>query len=55
MNWSGRKRPSGDRASALPRLVFLALCFAAGIFLGQVLAKRFPPSAGEELYRYLTD
>ena len=55
MNWSGRKRPSGDRASALPRLAVLALCFAAGIFLGQVLAKRFPASAGEELSRYLTD
>lgn len=55
MNWSGRKRPSGGGAAALPRLVFLALCFAAGIFLGQVLTQRFPDSVGTELERYLTD
>ena len=55
MNWNGRKRPSGDRAPALPRLVFLALCFAAGIVLGQVLAERFSASSGAELERYLTD
>lgn len=55
MNWNGRKRPAGDRAPALPRLVFLALCFAAGIVLGQVLAERFSASSGAELERYLTD
>lgn len=55
MNWNGRKRPTGDRAPALPRLVFLALCFAAGIVLGQVLAERFSASSGAELERYLTD
>lgn len=55
MNWNGRKRPSGGGASTLPRLVFLALCFAAGIVLGQVLSERFPPSTGEELSRYLQD
>ena len=55
MNWNGRKQPSEGRTPALPRLVFLAVCFAAGIVLGQVLAEQFSASSGAELERYLTD
>ena len=55
MNWNGRKQPSEDKTPALPRLVFLAVCFAAGIVLGQVLAEQFSASSGAELERYLTD
>ena len=41
--------------ASLPRLVFLALFFAAGVLLGQAVAGRVPASTGEELDRYLTD
>ena len=41
--------------ASLPRLVLLALFFAAGVLLGQALAGRVPTSTGEELNRYLTD
>ena len=34
-------------------LVFLALCFLAGVLLGQVLSGRVPDDAGVELGRYL--
>ena len=40
---------------SLPRLVLLALFFAAGVLLGQAMAGRVPASTGEELNRYLTD
>lgn len=45
-----------DRAGQpLPRLLFLALFFLAGVLLGQVLAGRVPDETGGELSRYLTD
>lgn len=36
-----------------PQLLFLALCFLLGTILGQVLAARVPPEAGQELTEYL--
>ena len=43
----------GGPVSPLPRLVLLALCFLAGVLLGQVLSVRVPAETGEELRRYL--
>ena len=37
----------------MPRMVFLALFFLAGVCLGQVLAGRVPREAGRELSEYL--
>jgi len=45
-----RKR---GQPSALPRIMALALFFLAGVFLGQVLARRVPASVGQELTAYL--
>ena len=53
MNW--KKRGGLDWAQPPFRLLFLALFFLAGIFLGQVFASRTPAAAGEELDRYLSD
>ncbi len=39
----------------LPRLMLLALCFAAGVILGQVMAVRMPDGVAQELERYLSD
>ena len=47
------KRPR--RLPTLPRLLLLALFFAAGVLLGQVLAGWVPDATGEELRRYLED
>lgn len=41
------------REGQLSGLVFLALCFLAGVLFGQVLSGRVPDAAGEELSRYL--
>ena len=46
------KRPP-VRLATLPRLLLLALFFAAGVLLGQVLAGRMPDATGDELRRYL--
>ena len=40
---------------SLPRLVLLALCFAGGVFFGQVQAGRVPEDVGEQLGAYLRD
>lgn len=47
--------PGGSEGAPLPRLVLLAVFFLAGVFLGQVLARRVPESTGAELEQYLTD
>ena len=50
MDWKRRERgPAGWP------LLFLAMCFFAGILLGQVLAGRVPSEAGAELDAYLRD
>ena len=55
MKENGRiKRPLSP-AHSLPRLLLLALCFLAGVILGQVLAGRVPAETGTELNRYLED
>ena len=41
------------RLATLPRLLLLALFFAAGVLLGQVLAGWVPDATGDELRRYL--
>jgi hypothetical protein len=41
--------------SFLPRLLFLALFFSAGVVLGQVFAGKVPDGTCDELSRYLTD
>ena len=46
-------RGKGGQPSPLPRMVFLALFFLAGVCLGQVLAGRVPREAGRELSEYL--
>ena len=51
MNW---KREGIHWGQPLARLLFLALFFFGGLILGQVLAGRVPPAAGEELRRYLS-
>ena len=48
-----RDRGKGGHPSPLPRMVFLALFFLAGVCLGQVLAGRVPREAGRELSEYL--
>ncbi|MCI8802829.1 MAG: hypothetical protein HFG01_05750 [Oscillibacter sp.] len=54
MNWK-RGGETIQWGQPLARLLFLALFFFGGLLLGQVLAGRVPPPAGEELTRYLTD
>ena len=44
---------AGSGTGSLPRLVLLALCFAGGVFLGQVLAGRLPEAVGTQLGEYL--
>ena len=44
---------TGSGTGSLPRLVLLALCFAGGVFLGQVLAGRLPEAVGTQLDEYL--
>lgn len=46
-------RNSSFQLPSLPRLLFLALFFFAGVILGQVLAGRVPDETGSELTRYL--
>ena len=48
-----RDRGKGGQPSPLPRMVFLALFFLAGVCLGQVLAGRVPRETGRELSEYL--
>lgn len=55
MNWKTHHRLSPGGPAALPRLCLLALCFLAGVLVGQVLAGRVPDATGDELKRYLTD
>ena len=50
-----RTFPERPTLTHLPRLIFLALFFFAGILLGQVLAGRMPAATGSELRRYLED
>ena len=50
-----RTFPERPTPTHLPRLIFLALFFFAGILLGQVLAGRMPAATGSELRRYLED
>ena len=51
MKWKRRNR--GAQSPFLPRLLFLAAFFLAGVVLGQVLAGRVPDETGQELSRYL--
>lgn len=55
MNWKTHHRLSPGGPAALPRLCLLALCFLAGVLVGQVLAGRVPDATGDELSRYLAD
>lgn len=48
-----KKQGKDGRPAPLSRLLFLALFFLCGIFLGQVLAGQVPNATGEELGRYL--
>ena len=56
MTVQGRQELSAKKQEQgfLLRLALLALCFLAGVILGQVLAGRVPPEIGQELERYLT-
>ena len=55
MKGNGRNKHPLSPAHSLPRLLLLALCFLAGVILGQVLAGRVPAETGAELNRYLED
>ena len=55
MKGDGRNKHPLSPAHSLPRLLLLALCFLAGVILGQVLAGRVPAETGAELNRYLED
>lgn len=50
-----KKQGRDGQSAPLSRLVFLALFFLGGVFLGQVLSGRVPDATGDELGRYLTD
>lgn len=50
-----KKQGKDGQSPPLSRLLFLALFFLSGVFLGQVLSGRVPDSTGDELGRYLTD
>lgn len=50
-----KKQGKDGQPPPLSRLLFLALFFLSGVFLGQVLSGRVPDSTGDELGRYLTD
>ena len=54
MNFKKHGAPGGQ-PSPLPGLLFLAVCFAGGVILGQVLAARVPGETGAELRQYLND
>lgn len=56
MKLRGRRILSGGRESGsfLPRLIFLAICFAAGVILGQVLSVRVADDVSGELVHYLS-
>ena len=54
MNFKKSGAPGGQ-PSPLPGLLFLAVCFAGGVILGQVLAARVPGETGAELRQYLND
>lgn len=53
MNTRNLTRRPPVRLATLPRLLLLALFFAGGILLGQVLAGWVPDATGDELRRYL--
>ena len=53
MNTRNLTRRPPVRLATLPRLLLLALFFAAGVLLGQVLAGWVPDATGDELRRYL--
>lgn len=55
MKGNGRNKHPLSPAHSLPRLLLLALCFLAGVILGQVLAGRVSAETGAELNRYLED
>ncbi len=50
-----RQLEEGWERGFLPRLLLLAVCFSAGVILGQVSASRLPEAVSRELERYLSD
>ena len=49
----GKRRLRSGQASALTRVLVLALCFLAGVGLGQVASAAVPDAVGAELTEYL--